>query len=396
MKAPDLGKFLFFFPLTMEFFLFLPKEAFAQNLLQNPGFEQGTLGWNKWGSGSLEITSESRSGNWAGKFSISGTTTATFVYQVIPVAAGQSYRFLGFAKLTDGNGDIYLKVSFYSSADGSGSELSNVTSGKVANPSEYSSLAIDSFEVPSGANSVKAKVYLDPQAESKTVAYLDDFNFEQTQTLSPTSTPTNIPVPTNTPAPTPTPAPQKATYKINKVKDSGGNTVTNVKIYVDGLYIHHYAPEELTFCDGCKCDTDVDCSFGQHTIKLEKSGYQDWSETKMISAGASYEVNPVMNKLISTLTATPTSKLTSLPTSTPKPISSLSPSFPTSTLDEPATESVMGTIAGQVTLSGELISPTATPAPKFRKVLGGIFLSLGGLAILGATVFLLKTRPHFK
>lgn len=45
---------------------------------------------------------------------------------------------------------------------------------------------------------------------------------------------------------TPTSFP-KAFYKINEVKNKNGETISNVKIYVDGVYIHHYAPEVLTF-----------------------------------------------------------------------------------------------------------------------------------------------------
>ena len=85
------------------------------------------------------------------------------------------------------------------------------------------------------------------------------------------TTPTLTPTPTQvfTPTLTPTPIPiLKATYKINEVKDKSGNVLSSVKIYVDGFYIHHYAPETLVFCDGCKCDTYVDCGFGNHIVCL--------------------------------------------------------------------------------------------------------------------------------
>lgn len=78
----------------------------------------------------------------------------------------------------------------------------------------------------------------------------------------------------------------KSTCKINDVKKDGG-TLTSVKIYIDGTYTGHYAPETFNFCDGCK-----DGGFGNHQIKLEKSGYRDFNETKNFKAGDNYELNP--------------------------------------------------------------------------------------------------------
>ncbi|PIS14616.1 hypothetical protein COT64_01650, partial [Candidatus Shapirobacteria bacterium CG09_land_8_20_14_0_10_39_12] len=74
-----------------------------------------------------------------------------------------------------------------------------------------------------------------------------------------------------------------ATYKINEVKNSEGVVLSQVKIYVDGFYVHHYASETLTFCEGCYCDdgsateSKVSCNFGNHTISLQKTGYVEWN-----------------------------------------------------------------------------------------------------------------------
>jgi hypothetical protein len=143
------------------------------------------------------------------------------------------------------------------------------------------------------------------------------------QFASPTPTSTLTPTPTTNP-PTPTSAPT-ATYKINEVKDNDGEVLSSVKVYVDGVYVHHYAPEVLTFCDGCQCDTYVACGLGQHTIKLEKTGYNDWNETKTINSGDFDDISPVMvfsepnSTTTPTLTislTTPTQKIS--PTPTPK------------------------------------------------------------------------------
>lgn len=93
----------------------------------------------------------------------------------------------------------------------------------------------------------------------------------------------------------PSPNVAKAYLKINQVKNEKGEILSSVKIYLDGIYLHHYAPEELIFCDGCRCDNLTACGFGEHLLKLEKSGYQDWQEKKVINKGETIEINAVMS-----------------------------------------------------------------------------------------------------
>lgn len=147
---------------------------------------------------------------------------------------------------------------------------------------------------------------------------------------TPTSTATISPSPlhltsglTPTVIVTPTPASTKAVYQINEVKNEKGEVLSSVKIYVDDQYLHHYAPEVLEFCDTCFCDDDkkVECGFGEHVIRLEKNGYQDWEETKEIKAGDTYSVNPVMAFLPS-----PTPSPTATPVSSLSPTGRISPS----------------------------------------------------------------------
>lgn len=140
-----------------------------------------------------------------------------------------------------------------------------------------------------------------------------------TPTPNPTFTPTNTP----TPSPTPTSVP-KAVYKINEVKDNQGNKISNVKVYLDGVYLHHYAPEILVFCQGCKCDTYVDCKFGKHRIELQKDGYYEWFEEIEIKPGDNLEVNPVMEK---EEIFNPTSSPIPSPILTPTPTQEITPTL---------------------------------------------------------------------
>lgn len=155
--------------------------------------------------------------------------------------------------------------------------------------------------------------------------------------------PTAIPIIVITATPTPSPEPAKATYQINEVKNEKGEVLSSVKIYVDDQYVHHYAPEVLEFGDDYYCDDDkkVACGFGEHVIRLEKNGYQDWEETKEIKAGDAYLVNPVMAFLPS-------------PTPTPKavPVSSLSPTGRISP-------------SPSLAITSFLLSPTSSPLLPF-------------------------------
>ena len=213
----------------------------------------------------------------------------------------------------------------------------------------------------------------------------------------PTSTPVPTPTPTPTLAPTltpkpPTPIPKPtATYKINEVKDEDGEVLrSSVKVYVDGVYIHHYAPEVLTFCDNCQCDSYVVCGFGQHTIKLEKTGYEDWSKEITINSNASDEISPVMVFLESNPTSTP---VPSLKISTPTPTKKILPTPTPKKSSQTATAS--GEVLGEEVATFSAFYPyeatsepeenEATPSVR-NKIIPKIFL-VGGLLLLFASAF---------
>ena len=199
---------------------------------------------------------------------------------------------------------------------------------------------------------------------------------------TPTSTPTLTPTPTTKP-PTPTPKPT-ATYKINEVKDNDGEVLSSVKVYVDGVYIHHYVPEVLTFCDDCQCDSYVSCGFGQHIIKLEKTGYEDWSKEITINSNTSDEVSPVM--IFSE--PNPTSTPTVLIKPTPAPTQKISPTPTPKKSNQTATDSgeVLGEEVSTISAfypyeaTSESEKSEATPSVR-NKILPKIFL-VGGLLLL--------------
>lgn len=217
-------------------------------------------------------------------------------------------------------------------------------------------------------------------------------------TLPPTSTPTTQPTPTPVPDPTLTPTPplKSATYKINKVVDRNGDPISRVRIYVDGVYIRHDDEETLTFCDDCYCDDykEVLCSFGEHAIRLEKNGYLDWTETRTLSAGNSYEVHPQMYSSEPTIAPKPTSTPTKKPTSTPTPTKKLTP-----TLSPTVGPTLTATESGELenllaTPTGEILGETKEAGNSGQrngaaknKVIAGLSIGAGGILITAAGIW---------
>ena len=183
-------------------------------------------------------------------------------------------------------------------------------------------------------------------------------------------------------------------YKINEVKDENGNTLSSTKVYVDGKYTHHYAPETLEFCEGCYCDSnqEVSCGFGEHTIKLEKTGHESWSETKTFSSGNSFEVNPILKTIEEedggegTTSPSPTSQVLGATSTTgqlPAKIYTKEQADSDSMLLQEAT--FTGEILG-ATESGEE-KPEEMAEEKNKDWLLPLGLSGGGLALLSAAAF---------
>lgn len=173
----------------------------------------------------------------------------------------------------------------------------------------------------------------------------------------------------------------QATYKINEIKDSKGNTISSVSIYVDNQYIHHYAPETLNFCENCQCYSSVSCGFGNHTIRLEKEGYEDWSETKDFSSGNNFEVNPQMSTEGSATSPSPS------PSRSPS-ASSKSSVKPSSTpIDDESSETEKVLAQEAASESTPSPSPSAQPEKKSFQLSVPLIISLSGALFLLAASF---------
>jgi hypothetical protein len=181
-----------------------PDEPRVFASLTNGGFEQlrddgAPYGWRKIG-GTLGASNRSRSG--ARSLSLQSDTSSTkWAYQVVGVEAGRYYHASAHA-MQDRSGDLFLRVSWYDSTDGSGVAVSTDDSANIvtAASSDFALLDTGAIQAPSGARSASVRLMLRPSGSAPSTAYFDDVSF----TTVPA--PTDQPAP-STPAPTPTLAP---------------------------------------------------------------------------------------------------------------------------------------------------------------------------------------------
>ncbi|TFH42408.1 MAG: hypothetical protein E4G94_06335, partial [ANME-2 cluster archaeon] len=90
------------------------------------------------------------------------------------------------------------------------------------------------------------------------------------------------------------PPPEGATWVIGDSKDPAGIILSAAKVYIDNVYLGHYTPETISFCDGCQCDSVVACGLGIHTAKVTKTGYNDWTKTRTLASGDAFTDNPIL------------------------------------------------------------------------------------------------------
>lgn len=216
--------------LTLVYFFSNPTYILAVNLLQNSSFENSTDGWTVYGSNISTSTDYKKSGNYSGKIQTSTTNSGVkYVYQVVPVIAGKSYKASGFAvKQGETNATTFIRFAFYTTIDGSGTQIDGnyYTSNILTdNSNQFQYLESPVVEVPLTANSSRIRLSIEMPGGASQVglAYFDDLSFEEVSP-SPTSTPT----PTSTPLPTSTSTPTATPPPTSIPTSSPSLTITNV------------------------------------------------------------------------------------------------------------------------------------------------------------------------
>lgn len=197
-----------------------PPEPAVFNALTNGGFEQpgqdGPYGWRKIGGTVAQDTAHRRSGS--NSLSLQSASTSTkWAYQTVTVQGGAYYLAAAFAMQNNSRpGDLFLRISWYSTNDGNGEAIANddSTATLSANSTAFQPLSTNPVQAPASARSVRIRLMFRPANASPASAYFDDISFYQT--TAPTdapATPTPPPGASATPAPTvgpghtPTPRP---------------------------------------------------------------------------------------------------------------------------------------------------------------------------------------------
>jgi hypothetical protein len=154
----------------------------ATGYLLNGGFEEALngmpVGWDKYG-GALERTATHyRSGSFAAAFS-SDTESTKWAYQPVGVQPDRAYVFEGYVLLDNpGVKEAFLRVSWYTSDDASGSALVTVDSTERLTGSDpsFRYLTTRAMLVPEGARSAKVRVVVVPASAARATIYLDDMS----------------------------------------------------------------------------------------------------------------------------------------------------------------------------------------------------------------------------
>ncbi|MEZ4502068.1 MAG: lamin tail domain-containing protein [Dehalococcoidia bacterium] len=131
----------------------------------------------------------------------STTTSTKWLHQAVLVEAGGWYEASAILG-TQSTGDrAWLRLAWYASLDGTGSQLSVEDSEEVGGAA--GSVLVGPVQAPPGAQSVRVRLMLRPASAEFAMLAADYVTL--TRTAPPTPTPTRSPTPTRTPTLTPTP-----------------------------------------------------------------------------------------------------------------------------------------------------------------------------------------------
>ncbi|MEX2158548.1 MAG: carbohydrate binding domain-containing protein [Dehalococcoidia bacterium] len=179
----------------------------------NGGFEVADgdghpAGWSSQGGVLSQVEEPLYEGGFAGAY-FSGTDSTKWLHQAVEVVPGDWYELAAYVFDDDPWADAaWLRISWYASADGSGSAIDSVDSTDVLDTpvSAYRPLSTGPVQAPPGVHSAQLRIMLRPRSDVGTLIYIDGVSFEPSS-QPPTPTPTVTPTPTSTyvPAATPTP-----------------------------------------------------------------------------------------------------------------------------------------------------------------------------------------------
>ncbi|MFN0093269.1 MAG: lamin tail domain-containing protein [Dehalococcoidia bacterium] len=147
--------------------------------------------WDHFG-GLLSSEPESVSGSWSALL-LSDSGATKWLTQAFPVEGAAWYAGSAWGRVAGGEAELFIRVSWYASVDGSGAAIEQ-DDGGVSVSTAWSALTFGPTRSPSTARSARFRLMLRPGPGA--AALFDDARF----------VPASAPAATPTPAPTPTPA----------------------------------------------------------------------------------------------------------------------------------------------------------------------------------------------
>jgi hypothetical protein len=176
--------------------------AMATGCLLNGGFEEANgaalVGWEDYGGRLQQTATHRRSGSFAAAYT-SDSESTKWAYQAVHVQPDLAYTFDGYVLLDDpGVKEVFLRVSWYTSDDGSGSAFASVDSPERLTGSDpsFRYLTTGAMLAPLGVRSANVRVMLAPLSSARATIYLDDMSLYEAPPAMPASPPVpSIPAP---------------------------------------------------------------------------------------------------------------------------------------------------------------------------------------------------------
>jgi len=155
--------------------------AWSSDLITDGGLESGTTShWNRWGLKEwCVVDSPVRSGSFAAKIvDYAGSGYGYIQQKGITILPGESYGASLWVYDNDPDGEVTIRVYWYTSSDGSGSSIGKGESSHSLDTPSYQQLTTGEILAPPDANSANVRVWVSGTAAcGERTFYVDDVCF---------------------------------------------------------------------------------------------------------------------------------------------------------------------------------------------------------------------------
>ena len=213
--------------LTLMLFLWVDaRVVYADNMIKNPGFEDGIVNWEEVNGGSpiVEIISDEKH-NGDKAILVKNSDKGSYGPQqlITGIEEKKNYLLEGWAKIKNVNTTdlVRIRIAWYESEDGSGGQMDDAENkpkdSNQVETSEWSYLRLE-IMAPEKAKSAKIRLILAAKEDGQEAqAYFDEIKLDKYEP-APTATPSPTPLPTNTSTPEPTPEPEQEITPMVKLR----------------------------------------------------------------------------------------------------------------------------------------------------------------------------------